>query len=504
MATSDWSIIQHMIEEVVKGEQDFRAIVVAGKSPPAVVASTLPGTLGLALDSLPDEPLRRALSHALKTGEFGNRFTSDPDPASADDPVVIQPLEPAVAHLRNHGGHTMSGLKLPGGHAVAPHMHGHGVGTHGNAAPAAGEPEAGSPARYRGAILMQVNREAITRGSGYVVSSYLFAVLASIAVILLIAYVAMEHQVLRPLRSIYAVIRRRKSGDDAARVSLLRNDEIGAVARALNETLDTEDEHGEQLSQINEQLSQAVVSAETANVAKSVFLANMSHELRTPLNAIIGFSDIIQTEALGPVGSVQYREYSKDINQAGLHLLRLINDILDLSKIEAEKDELCEEEIGVLPVIDSALSLVRQLAENNNIGLENEIEEGMPKLYADERRLTQILTNLLTNAIKFTRPGGSVSVTVRCHRDRGFVFQISDTGIGIAPDDIPKVLTQFGQVDSSLSRKHEGSGLGIPLTKALVELHGGSLDLRSELSVGTVVTVRFPAWRIVYNKVSVA
>lgn len=251
-----------------------------------------------------------------------------------------------------------------------------------------------------------------------------------------------------------------------------------------------------ELKKAEEVLTQSVARAETANVAKSAFLANMSHELRTPLNAIIGFSDIIQSETFGTVGSPRYKEYAQDINEAGLHLLNLINDILDLSKIEAEKDELYEEALDVPSEIDSALSLVRQRAEKNNITIELKIEEDIPDLEADERKLKQILVNLLTNAIKFTKPGGTVTVSAWCRPDSGFVFQIVDTGIGIAPKDIPKALLQFGQVDSDLNRKYEGTGLGLPLTKALVELHGGSLDLQSEEGIGTIVTVRFPAWRI--------
>ncbi len=249
--------------------------------------------------------------------------------------------------------------------------------------------------------------------------------------------------------------------------------------------------------QAEEALMQSVVQAEAANIAKSAFLANMSHELRTPLNAIIGFSDIIQTETFGPLGSPRYLEYSKDINEAGLHLLNLINDILDLSKIEAEKDELYEENLDINAIVGSTLSLVRQRAQKNNIGLEAIIESGIARLSADERKLKQILVNILTNAIKFTKPGGTVTISTWSRQESGFVFQIADTGIGIAPKDIPKALSQFGQVDSDLNRQYEGTGLGLPLSKALTELHGGSLDLQSDEGSGTTVTVPFPSWRIV-------
>ncbi len=223
----------------------------------------------------------------------------------------------------------------------------------------------------------------------------------------------------------------------------------------------------------------------------------MSHELRTPLNAVIGFSEIIKTEALGPVGSTKYRDYAEDINESGQHLLKLINDILDLSKVESGADELHEENIEVSKIANAILKLVEQRAEQGGINLELELSGQLPALCADERKLKQILVNLLSNAVKFTEVGGEVTLRAWCRRDSGYVFQIVDTGIGIAPEDIPKALSRFGQVDGDLNRKYEGTGLGLPLTKALVELHGGSMDLQSEVGVGTTATVRFPATRIV-------
>ncbi len=236
--------------------------------------------------------------------------------------------------------------------------------------------------------------------------------------------------------------------------------------------------------------------AKTADRAKSEFLAAMSHELRTPLNAIIGFSEIIKNETFGPVGSLKYREYTSDIHGAGLHLLDLINDILDLAKIEAGKDELNEDNIDASEVIRSALKLVGQRANHGGIEIQLELPDQLPALRADERKLKQILVNLLSNAIKFTDAGGRVTLRAWCPLDTGHAFQIVDTGIGIAPEDISKALSRFGQVDGDLSRQFEGTGLGLPLTKALVEQHGGSLDLQSEVGVGTTVTVRFPVTRI--------
>lgn len=234
----------------------------------------------------------------------------------------------------------------------------------------------------------------------------------------------------------------------------------------------------------------------TANRTKSEFLANMGHELRTPLNAIIGFSKIMTTEALGPIGTPEYREYANDINEAGTHLLAVINDILDLSKIETGMHELKEDYINIADLIGSVRTLLRERAAKAKIEIETEIEENAPALYADEGKVKRILANILTNAVKFNQPGGKITIKSWCRPESGYVIQVVDTGIGIAAEDIPKALTQFGQVESDHNRAYEGTGLGLPLTKALVELHGGAFDLQSEVGVGTTVTVRFPATRI--------
>ena len=223
----------------------------------------------------------------------------------------------------------------------------------------------------------------------------------------------------------------------------------------------------------------------------------MSHELRTPLNAIIGFSQTIKDEIFGPVGSARYRDYSVDIYESGQHLLGLINDILDLSKVESGEDELCEDDIEIHDVARSVSMLVKGRAHKAGVVLETDLAEQLPMLRADERKLKQILVNLLSNAIKFTDVGGRVFLKISLPNDGGHVFQVIDTGIGIASEDIPTALSRFGQVDGSLARKYEGTGLGLPLTKLLVELHGGTLNLQSEVGVGTTVTVRFPAERIV-------
>ncbi|MCH8197174.1 MAG: PAS-domain containing protein [Proteobacteria bacterium] len=255
---------------------------------------------------------------------------------------------------------------------------------------------------------------------------------------------------------------------------------------------------GVELVGLAEELAVARDQAEGANRAKSDFLALMSHELRTPLNAIIGFSEIIKSEMMGPIGNPKYGEYASDVFDSGQHLLGLINDILDLSKIEAGKMEFDEDDVDVAEVIGSCLRLVTERAAKGGVKLITEVPDDLPALLRiDARKLKQILLNLLSNAVKFTPAGGSVTIRSWFRPDSGFVLQVADTGVGIALEDIPKALTPFGQVDSRLDRKYEGTGLGLPLTKSLIEKHGGSFDLQSEVGVGTTVTVRFPKERAV-------
>ncbi len=256
------------------------------------------------------------------------------------------------------------------------------------------------------------------------------------------------------------------------------------------------EKQGEQLAMMVEELSQAKKDLESANRTKTEFLANMSHELRTPLNAIIGFSEIIGGEVLGPTGTKAYREYAHDICNSGKHLLDIINDILDMSKIESGVDELNEQEVALHEIIQSVIPMIRGRADSANLVIKYDLEPSSPLVTVDCRKLKQALLNLLANAVKFTPDGGTIVLRAWSNRTDGVVMQVVDDGIGIALQDIPKALSPFQQVHGELSREHEGTGLGLPLTKALIEQHGGSLDLQSKLGEGTTVTIRLPAERL--------
>jgi signal transduction histidine kinase len=244
------------------------------------------------------------------------------------------------------------------------------------------------------------------------------------------------------------------------------------------------------------QLIEAKERAEIANRAKSEFLANMSHELRTPLNAIIGFAEVMESEIMGPIGRDCYRDYAHDIKTSGTHLLEIISDILDLSKIEAGKVEMQESAIELPRVIIACLKLIDERAKLASVYLWNHALSDLPPVRADERKLKQILINLLSNAGKFTPAGGHVTVTARVD-DAGVVIAVSDTGIGIAPGDIPRALSPFTQIENTLSRRFDGTGLGLPLANSLTRLHGGTLTVASAVGKGTTVTITLPADRIV-------
>jgi two-component system cell cycle sensor histidine kinase PleC len=253
-----------------------------------------------------------------------------------------------------------------------------------------------------------------------------------------------------------------------------------------------------------EQLSHALKAETRANAAKSDFLALMSHELRTPLNAIIGFSEVLGTEMLGPIGHPRYREYANDVHGAGRHLLALINDILDLSKAAAGKFELACEEIAPADIVAECLRLTRGKAHEGGLRLTSELAPGLPNLVVDRLRFKQALLNLCSNAIKFTPPGGTVHVSADTADDGGFVLKVADTGIGMTPEQIPVALEPFRQVASPFARNAEGTGLGLALVKSLIECHDGRLEIESALHKGTTVRLILPLKRTIRRRTALS
>lgn len=242
--------------------------------------------------------------------------------------------------------------------------------------------------------------------------------------------------------------------------------------------------------------------ADAANHAKSTFLANMSHELRTPLNAIIGFSEMMMKETFGPLGHAKYKEYQHDVHFSARHLLEIINEVLDMSKIEAGRVELDEADINIDELVESVVRIMTSRAFSSDIAIKSRVQSDLPLLMADARLVRQILINLISNAVKFSSPGDSIFIDANMLPDGDMQIVVKDNGIGIPKDKIKEAMEPFGQVYDSAHFTHaqQGTGLGLPLARAMAELHGGNLSVDSDVGQGTTVFVSFPARRVLAGK----
>ena len=246
-------------------------------------------------------------------------------------------------------------------------------------------------------------------------------------------------------------------------------------------------------------LEEGKLRAEEANRVKSEFLANMSHELRTPLNAVIGFSEIMKDELFGKLPE-QYLEYAESVHASGKHLLDLINDVLDLSKIEAGRVELADEEIDLEEILDDCKTLLGERMGSAGLHCQMRVSPDLPIARVDGRRIKQVVLNLMANAVKFTPPGGTITLAGRYTQGVGVCLTVRDTGVGMTEEEIPRALSKFGQIDGDLTRAHDGTGLGLPIAKSLIEMHGGELEIQSEKGKGTEVRIWLPEARLLLDR----
>ena len=362
---------------------------------------------------------------------------------------------------------------------------------------------------------------SIAKKESEINSLILIACVAFSAIIIFLIF-RLTRSIVQPLKDVTGAMTELAGGNYAITIMEKgRVDEIGKIIKALkvfkinamerdqakhalekahNELEKRVKERTRELTEANQHLDESKKKAEAANTAKGNFLANMSHELRTPLNAIIGFSSSLKEEIFGKLNTEKQREYVNDINISGLHLLELINDILDVSAIEAGKVELNEESVKIKELVNDAVRLISPRSEKSGVKIIVSLPSSLPMLYADARRLQQILLNMLSNAVKFSNDGDTVTISANFDIGSSITLSVSDTGVGMDEKELATAMEPFGQVlESSDTRSHEGTGLGLPLTRSLAEMHGGIFEIESEKGSGTNVSVTFQNERVIWE-----
>lgn len=366
----------------------------------------------------------------------------------------------------------------------------------------------GDELKYAGHLVLAMTDAEIRESArARIVMLIAFAILLTAAIVFA-AQIAFDLVIGRALRDLQQAIDGTRLGSPREEVQWSGTDEVAWVIDAFNRmqrrhtayeaALDEariDLEH--RVEERTAELKRARDEARAANRAKSAFLANMSHELRTPLNAIIGFAEVLKNQKFGPLGDERYSSYAEIVRNSGAHLLELINDLLDLSRAEAGGLAPVDSNVTLDGQIHRALDMSRGAIETAQLSVEVKTDPSVPPVRADARLILQLLSNLVTNAVKFTRPGGRILVGTGTDDAGNVTFFVSDTGIGIPEDQIGKVLEPFTQLDTRLHREHRGAGLGLPLCRAIAQAHGGQLAIESAPDEGTTVTVILPAWRAI-------